>query len=79
MLDLRGGPFCGERTEDTGLYCYAIGCARRLTPGGLAVVKLSRSSPRQIMGVTEQHLYRKTTRGLDTWYGWIMELDTDGG
>ena len=75
-VDLRGGPFDGERVSDCGLYCYVSGSARRDT-GSVPIVRVHKATPRQQIGVTEQHLYRKRFSVSESWYGWLMELDTD--
>ncbi len=77
MPDLRGGPFDGERVTEMGLYCYVTGYAGRSTPTAVPVVRIHRVSPRQIIGVTEQHVYRRQESGGECWYAWLMELEHD--
>ena len=76
MPDLVGGPFDGEAVAPMGRYCYVVGSARR-QPGEAPVIRVARASPSQMLGVTEQHVYRWAAGHRR--YEWLMELDDDGG
>lgn len=80
LLELVGGPFCGEQAQDVGPWAYATGAVRAIpgaSPGTPGIVTLHKWGNRPAVGVTEQSRYVMRTKGGRSWYAYHDDLDLD--